>query len=68
LWCGMAEGRGQYGGWVAENRELELCGFRPAPIGFFLNPNKSWDFFLVRPAGRTYLKVKVLYRPDRRNC
>jgi len=22
----------------------------------------------VRPAGRTYLKVQVLYRPDRGNC
>ena len=25
-------------------------------------------FFLVRPAERPYLEVKVLYRPDRGNC
>jgi hypothetical protein len=25
-------------------------------------------FFIVRPAGRTHLEVKVLYRPDRGNC
>lgn len=24
--------------------------------------------FVVRPAGRTHLEVKVLYRPDRGNC
>ena len=24
-------------------------------------------FFLVRPAGRTYLEVKVLYRPGKGN-
>jgi hypothetical protein len=25
-------------------------------------------FFLVRPAGRTYLEVKVLYTPDKGKC
>jgi hypothetical protein len=25
-------------------------------------------FFYVRPAGRTYLEVEVLYVPDRENC
>jgi len=25
-------------------------------------------FYVVRPAGRTHLEVKVLYRPDRGNC
>jgi hypothetical protein len=25
-------------------------------------------FFWVRPAGRTYLEVKVIYEPDRGNC
>jgi len=28
----------------------------------------SRSFFIVRPAGRTHLEVKVLYRPDRANC
>ena len=29
---------------------------------------KSGLFFIVRPAGRIYLEVKVLYTPDRGKC
>ena len=30
-------------------------------------PSYGWGFFLVRPAGRTYLEVKVLYWPGKGN-
>ena len=33
--------------------------------GFF---DEKSRYFYVRPAGRTYLEVKVLYRPGRGNC
>ena len=40
------------------------------PLGFpvvFAQVIAAWAFF-VRPAGRTYLEVKVLYTPGKGKC
>ena len=46
---------------VAQEGTLSLVNDKP------LTSNFGWGLFYVRPAGRTYLEVEVLYRPDRGN-
>jgi hypothetical protein len=40
---------------------------RPEDSRRALLANRDFAFFIVRPAGRTFLEVKVLYGPDTGN-
>jgi len=44
-------------------QDLPICGFAALK-----NPSIEAGFFMVRPAGRTHLEVKVLYTPGKGKC